>query len=547
MWRLLLLTAGVLAVVISFAVAVRLTAQGKLGPLDTLKYMFLVMPPMLQFTLPFAAAFGATLAYHRMSQDNELTAAAASGVSHRMLLVPAVVSGLLLAALTSLLLDEIAPRSFRQIEAMMAQDAARMVVGPIEAGQPLELSGTLVHADSVRRLGPNAETGAFETLLLTGVFALDVDEKGQIRREAAAGQAVIEFSTQNENQDGDEPGPAGQTTQLAMRLNNASVFSAEEGVRPTGGGLTMYATLPSSFDDNPKFRTTRELLELPDHPDRLRFIDAVRRDLAFHIAEREATKTIDAALRTRGAVKLLDEAGRTLTIHAAGMEYRKSRWELLPVRGGGGGVIEVELSAGDGAEGRRLTARTAGLRSYIGKDRSVRKLTVRLELERVAGRVRATDPAGERESQAFGHLSLTDNPLDELLKLPTPKLLAEVDRRAAAQGPDSFVAGPADELRSTLREVGREIVSKHHERWASCISALVMVLAGALTAMRLGGSLPLAVYLWCVFPALLAVVTIAAGQQVAHKVGMIGLVLLWAGVALLAAYTAGAFVVVRRH
>src|SRR5438046_9534701 len=67
LWRLLLLTGVVLAVVISFAVSVRLTAQGKLGPLDTIKYMLLVMPPMMQFTLPFAAAFGATLAYHRMS------------------------------------------------------------------------------------------------------------------------------------------------------------------------------------------------------------------------------------------------------------------------------------------------------------------------------------------------------------------------------------------------------------------------------------------------------------------------------------------------
>src|SRR6185295_10462720 len=80
MWKLLLLTAAVLVTVISFAATVRLTAEGRLGPLDTIKYMFLAMPPMLQYALPFASGFGATLAYHRMSQDNELTAAAGSGI-----------------------------------------------------------------------------------------------------------------------------------------------------------------------------------------------------------------------------------------------------------------------------------------------------------------------------------------------------------------------------------------------------------------------------------------------------------------------------------
>ena len=52
--------------------------------------MGLAMVPMLQYVLPFAAGFGATLAYHRQTSENELTAAKASGVSHRALLMPAL-------------------------------------------------------------------------------------------------------------------------------------------------------------------------------------------------------------------------------------------------------------------------------------------------------------------------------------------------------------------------------------------------------------------------------------------------------------------------
>mgnify|MGYP000423281398 CR=1 FL=1 len=37
--------------------------------------MLLAMPPMLQYALPFAACFGATLAYHRFAADNEAVAA----------------------------------------------------------------------------------------------------------------------------------------------------------------------------------------------------------------------------------------------------------------------------------------------------------------------------------------------------------------------------------------------------------------------------------------------------------------------------------------
>src|SRR5689334_14507743 len=83
LWRLILLSTIVLVAVISFVAAIKPLADGKLAPLETLKFMGLAIIPMLQWALPFAAGFGATLAYHRLSHDNELTAAYAGGVSHR--------------------------------------------------------------------------------------------------------------------------------------------------------------------------------------------------------------------------------------------------------------------------------------------------------------------------------------------------------------------------------------------------------------------------------------------------------------------------------
>ena len=86
LWRLLALSASALVVVIAFAAAVRPLATGQLGPLSAVKFMLLAVPPMLQFALPFAAGFAATLAYHRFASENEAIAASAGSERRRSMI-----------------------------------------------------------------------------------------------------------------------------------------------------------------------------------------------------------------------------------------------------------------------------------------------------------------------------------------------------------------------------------------------------------------------------------------------------------------------------
>jgi hypothetical protein len=125
-------------------------------------------------------------------------------------------------------------------------------------------------------------------------------------------------------------------------------------------------------------------------------------------------------------------------------------------------------------------------------------------------------------------------------------LLDKADQRLAGN-PDGYIRAPAEDLRKRLQLLMQDITAKKQERFANAAACMVMVLTGAVTAMRLGSSLPLTVYLWSFFPALFSVITIAAGQQVTRQVGPEGLPLLWSGVALLAAYAAAAFLAVRKH
>ena len=116
LWRLLLLTVAVLVTVIAFAAAVKPLADGKLGPAEAIKFMVLAIPPMLAYALPFAAGFAATLAYHRMAQDNELLAAHSGGIAHRSLLTPAVGTGFALFLALASLNEYAIPHFLRAME-----------------------------------------------------------------------------------------------------------------------------------------------------------------------------------------------------------------------------------------------------------------------------------------------------------------------------------------------------------------------------------------------------------------------------------------------
>ena len=94
--KVLVVTTSVLVTVIAFGAAIKPLSENLLGPLDLLRYILLATVPMLQFALPFSAAFAGVVVYHRLTIDNEIVAMAASGIPYRRVLMPAVALGLVL-------------------------------------------------------------------------------------------------------------------------------------------------------------------------------------------------------------------------------------------------------------------------------------------------------------------------------------------------------------------------------------------------------------------------------------------------------------------
>jgi lipopolysaccharide export LptBFGC system permease protein LptF len=579
--RLLLVTALVVVVVASFAVAIRFIANGTLGPLDGLRLMGLAAVPMLQYALPFAGGFAATLAYHRMSQDNELTAVYAGGISHRRALVPAALTGLVLGGALFFLADQVMPRLLRKMQELVADDATRLLQSAIARGVAIERAGRVLYADGLEVLPVEPGSGAYRHFLLRGVVAAELDSQRRVTREFAAPLARVwlfhsAIAGLEQPSTGAARGrwdaSADSATTVVMRLKDPLGAMGERAIGEAEHTEIRF-TLPSAFADDPKYLTWAELARASQRPETLNIVDQPRRRLAGVLTQRQVQDALGAELTARGAARFADEAGRAVLLRAralAGAPDAKG-WRVEPALDG---HIDVEISE----QGRALrTHRSA--RAWVSAWRGAEQgagpesLTLRLENVRTivaprgAGGAQGTPPAGEAEgardadAEPTGTLLELDLPglrpgawtagqsAPDALEMPVEGLIGAARARAqgAEQARDTELLRWADRLEGAVTDLRREVLSKQHERIATSLACVVMVLLGAVMGLKLAGSSPLVVYVWSFLPAIGALVSIAGGQSVTHDQGALGLLLLYGGVVALGLYTLWEYRQVARH
>ncbi len=387
LWRLLVLTLVVLLVVIGFGVAVRPLAEGKVGVLDALKILGMATVAMLQYAAPFAACFAATLAYHRMASDNEAIAAHAGGVSHRSLLVPALLTALALGLGVAALADQVVPRMLRRISEIVVDSGPRLLENSVRRGTAFALGDDrTLWADAYREGevvsgatgapgagGAGGVGGVFKHFQLAGVVF--VDRRG----EAKGGEATIVSARSADvwlvrdsgggggagrGADG-APGERTASVRAVMRLNDFIV----DGRAATGEGDGSVLTFPleSAFRMDPKYLTFGEMQQAKERLETLPSVDERRRDVARMLGEREIGEQVNAQLAKSGRVELTLGDGRRVVLRASGVSVVPEEGGLRlrgaggNGAGGGGGPVEVDVELGGGGQGRRHTAQRAWL------------------------------------------------------------------------------------------------------------------------------------------------------------------------------------------
>lgn len=559
LWRLVLLSASVLVTVIAFAAAVKPLADGALTPGGAMKFMLMAIPPMLAYALPFAASFGTTLAYHRMAQDNEITAAQAGGLSHRTLIVPALVSGLLMAGALAALNEQVIPRFLRGMERMVTLDVAQMLVSRIERGQPATLGNMTVYADAIRRVPPEPGSGVLDQLLLLGVAAVETTGDGEVLTDATAERAWVILL----------PGPMAGFDEGSI----AGVIQLERGVGSTEGELrvidrvrTRPFRVPDAFEDDPKFLTFGELRDLRDRPERMNFVESTRVELARQLAAREGLEKLAQQVQAEGDLRMIGAGGLSIVITSGGIGPDRG-WRFAPVTPGGRVIVDLYRPGPNGEPGGggvdrleaddaviNLEGHSAGADDALGTTPDERGLTFELILDGVHLSARssvdgsASTVETEQRRRKIGGLRLRVDPLDRLLELDAAQMVAESASRADPQNAYPGIAEQTLRLERMLAKLQREITSKQHERMAMAASCLVMVLTGAITALLLKNSPPLVVYLWSFFPAVVTIILISTGQRATHSDSpTVGIPLTWSSVAALAAYAGAGLAWVSRR
>lgn len=551
--RLVLLSTAVLVTVIAFAAAVKPLAEGELDPIDTVKFMLFAIPPMLAYALPFAAGFGTTLAYHRMAQDNEVIAAHSGGVSHRSLLVPALVSGILLAGCLAMLNEQVIPRFLQQMERMVTRDLAQILIRKIERGESATLENTTIYADRVRRVEPEPGSPVLDMLLLESAAVIEVNDKGEIDADAVADSVWVLIYPGHLEGFGSDSLAGKVVFENAVGVNKGQRIEVERAASDP-------FRIPDAFEDDPKFLTFGELASLRENPEQMNFIETRRIALARRLAARDTVRQIAIDLESQGYAMLVGPAGGDVAIRAAGIEAAGAGLKLLP----SGGSVEVEWRRPPNAAGDRairfFRARSAVLELDFAPAPSASPLSnqpvgpqgVRLDLllTGVETRAAGSDLWSERPEDRLDDLTLRSDPMVVYHPLSAAAVAGEAEAAIEANPPNPGygIVPLREDLVFRLDKLAREITSKQHERWAMAASCLVMVLTGAVMALKLKDAVPLVVYLWSFFPALATVILISSGQQHAHGENIItGLPILWSGVVALAIYAAVNLAILSRH
>ena len=582
--KLITLSTLVLVVVVSLALAIKPLSDGYLSAADALMLMAMLVPPGLAYALPFGAGFGATLVYHRMAADREALAAHAGGISHRALLMPALVAGIVLMGLMVALTQEIIPRFLQSAQRVIAFNAARYIEAEIVKGRAVSFDQMQIFADSCVRSEAPAGSGATDVLTLERFAAIELGKDQEPVTEVTASRAYLWLFPPVD--DGDERADRGGTgtgerrnngtqtgqSRIVMRLENVVAVQQGRGVVGFRDNVNLSWSVPNTFRDSPKYLPASELARLRTKPERMNWMEQRRRALALALAQVDGLKQTQDILNSGSSINLIDMRGEAVVLSGA-RAVREG--ESLRLTASGSEPIalklnrEADVGASVGASGNSgarervsmvLSARAGRLITTLGPDARTPRFSVTVQLERAearradAGAQGVSLPGAELEAFEVGELQFASDPANRYMDMSVDAMLAESDANAVGrdgagigQMPEPRVASARHEVARKLIDLEKDILSKRHERMAISVSALVMVLTGAIAAMRFMGRRVLGVYLWTFVPALASLVTIGGGSPMVGSFGAPGLILMWSGVVGLGIYTLVMYRGLTRH
>lgn len=514
--RVFLLTTAVLTTVIAFGAAIKPLAQDDLFSAgQIIRYVFAAMVPMLQYAMPVAAAFAVTLVIHRMASDNEIVAAAVSGVSYTRLLMPIAAFGVALVVVMSCFSHFITPKFLALLDRMISHDATMLVRTALQRDQSFQVGDLQIYADDMDVIDRPQGSGADSRMVLHRMAAVETDSTGRAKMDVTARQAVIDvFQRQGQ-------------TYFKVLFRDLVGFKGVSGDVFTFPELSPDRALrvPGSLYDSLDTRTTLQMYEVLDRPATFRPMTRARDQLLEALRDLELASVIRQQLLAHGELHLQGSEGIAYIVRAA--VFAGGELRALP-----GEQVEVTQLENGRPQYRFLCERVSVVRtdSALEEQPSLElSLTnYRVEVEAATGR------ANVREQLKFSGLSLAAFAAGGPFGEPVDALLARADAMAGPEAADSpelaKVVGAAAHMRWSLEMLGADVAGRTLRRIALSFVVLVYVLAGMILSMLMRGAPALTIYTIVFVPSILCLMLIFGGAEVMRDGQLVtGGVIMWSG------------------
>jgi lipopolysaccharide export LptBFGC system permease protein LptF len=492
------------------------------------------LPVVVSLALPIAALFAATIVYGRFSQENELMACRASGISTLAVLTPAVHLGLFVSVVTLGLGMYVAPQMLLTSRKSLTGDLQHIVYSQFEKQRYIKWADKIVHADYA-----DPDAGVIEGFVGVDLSSPDV-------RFAVASTAKLEFPVRDNKTFVISPPPP-----AAGGRRDGGTIAMEDEQRIERGEL------PDLLKDDPKLYTWDRLCKtLVDPTEAPAIMDEVARikrqapiyefygDLLKAVAAHAAYEKLEEVLPA-GATS---EPARRMEIEAVHGAMHEGREVRLVVPASTTQPVEdldahppvtVRQYAGDKLQ-RTIRAREALVRGKWEETRGTPVVSVTLLNTSIHEAGDAPEATRRQEKYELGPYAMP----------------AEILARTQTLGLDELVSQAADKksgISPSVRNMVRELYHKGvthlllrvraemHQRLAYGISCLLMVMLGAALGLLLRGGQVLAAFAITAVPASCVIIMLLMGKQMIANPAVpawYGICIIWGGIAALAVVNA---------
>ena len=500
----LTLVALTLLIVMGGGVANVFKARG-IGAGEMATVFLFLTPVAVTIVLPVAALFSTAITYGRASADNEISACRAAGVNVQRLLLTALVLGVLVTLGTFYSWNLMLPRLSERIEALTRRDLPSIVKGEFQRKSSLAFRNYRISAERFDDVTdrPGAVEG-HTYLLLTGVSFLELDQD-QLARIGTADTTLIDF-------DGTKATPSVVVSFQDVRTIDLARGHAYEMKEQKLGPYEVPLPLKRKikFQDLPTLRSF--LIDPPLIPEISDRLFRIKRGMMDQFLFQEVHRTIGGGGDAGGTFRLVGVGGETYAIsskqppHRSAIDNAPTLFDATVVETHPDGRRRV-LDAG------RLEIRTRNAPLDRARPLIVVSLSERVRRSgsddgRVVEVASETLPAIEYVEQSG---------LMERVRSFAPEILLDPDYDKG-QLPRKL-SDAHKKLLKRSRQFHSEILGEIHFRWSYSLSAVAVVLIGAMLgiAMR-GGQVLTAFGISCV-PTGFVVICGIVGRNLADRAG----------------------------